>query len=102
MENYLHRNSEIFRRNRRCIHAHTDSRLLFQEWSKSVRDKWPKSRVPALIHACMHDRKKQNTFGTLRRNPWDDYPQFSVSVRTLTIHLIISGFIQIRLGLGKL
>ena len=39
----------------RCRHAESDSRLLFQKWSKSVQDKWPKCRV-ALI------TQKQNTF----------------------------------------
>ena len=38
----LCKNSDIFQR---FTHAHTDSRLLIQQCSKSVQDKWPKVRV---------------------------------------------------------
>jgi len=67
-ENPVRRNWKIFHR---CTHAESDSRLLFQKWSKSVQDKWPKGRV-ALI-----TEKNKARFGTLGRNPWGDFPHFS-------------------------
>ena len=39
LENSLCRNLEIFHW---YMHLNTDSHLLFQNWSKSVQDKWPK------------------------------------------------------------
>jgi len=35
-------------------HAESDSRLLFQKWSKSVQDKWPKSRVALITKKTKH------------------------------------------------
>ena len=65
----------------RCTHAESDSRLLFQKWSKSVHDKWPKSRV-ALI------TKNKTRFGNLGRNPCRAIsPIFLVWLRTVTPHL---------------
>jgi len=37
-------------------HARTNSRLLFQNWSKSVQDKWPKD------HLLLLTERKQNLF----------------------------------------
>ena len=68
LENSLRRNSEIFYR---CTHTESDSRLLFQKWSKSVHDKWSKGRI-ALI-----TKKNKTRFGTLERNPGGDFPHFS-------------------------
>ena len=48
----------------RWKHAHTNSRLLFQKWSKSVQDKCPKVQVT----------KNKTRFGILRWNPWGDFP----------------------------
>jgi len=45
LENPMRRNWKLFHR---CTHAESDSRLLFQKWSKLEQDKWPKGRV-ALI-----------------------------------------------------
>ena len=73
----LRRNWKMFHR---CTYVESDSRLLFQKWSKSVQDKWPKGRV-ALI------TKNKTRFGTLGRNPWGDFPHFLVWVRTVARHL---------------
>jgi len=48
----------------------SDSCLLFQKWSKSVRDKWPKGRVALMT-------KNKTRFGTLGRNPLGDFAHFS-------------------------
>jgi len=42
------------------MHAHTDSRLLFQKWSKSVQDKWPKSHVRSF-----RDKKSKHVLAPL-------------------------------------
>jgi len=39
-----------------------------KKWSKSVQDKWLKNRVGCVT--------KKTPFGTLRRNSWDDFPNF--------------------------
>ena len=63
--------AEIGKNFQRYTHAESDSRLLFQKWSKSLQDKWPKGRV-ALI-----TQKNKTRFGTLGRNPWGDFAHFS-------------------------
>jgi len=67
LENALHRNSEIFHW---CMHVETDSRLLFQKWTKSVQDKWLKG------HFVLVTEKNKTCFGTLRRNLWGNFPHF--------------------------
>ena len=64
VENPVFCNLEIFHR---YTYAETDSRLLFQKWSKSVQDKCPKGI----------EKQKKTHFGTLRRNPWGNFPHFS-------------------------
>ena len=70
VEKPLRRNSKIFHRYR-PTHAESDSRLLLQKWSKSVQDKWPKGRITLIT------QKNKTRFGTLRRNPWGNFPHFS-------------------------
>jgi len=81
MKNSLRRNWDIFHR---CTHSENDSRLLFQKWSKSVQDAWPKGRV-ALI------TKKQNTFWHLAgAEPLRRFPPFFLckcAVCTVPPHL---------------
>jgi len=36
------------------MHAQSDSRLLFQKWSKSVQDKLPKGRVALITKKIKH------------------------------------------------
>jgi len=93
----LRRNSEI---SHGCTLRHIDSRLLFQTWSKSVRDKCPKGRV------VLVQKKKQNNrtrFGAFSLNPWGDLPPPKKKLRKCALwsHTYILGFTQIRLGLGS-
>jgi len=36
---------KILKNFHQCMYAETNSRLLFQKWSKSVQDKWPRGHV---------------------------------------------------------
>jgi len=38
----------------RCTHVESDSRLLFQKWSKSVQVNWPKGRVALITEKKQH------------------------------------------------
>jgi len=48
---------------------------LFQKWSKSVQDKWPKGRV-AFVTEKKTTEKKTKHFGTLSGTPGAIYPIF--------------------------
>jgi len=77
--------------NHHCTHADTDSCLLFQKWSKSVQNKWPKGHV-----GCMTENKT----APLGRTPGETSPNFC---EYTPWHLIyIPGFIQICSGFGEL
>ena len=61
-----------------CILRHTDSHLLFQTWSKLVKDKCPKGRYIG---------GKKNTFWRHLTEPLGPFPQFFVPVCTVAPHL---------------
>jgi len=60
------------------MNVQTDLRLLFQKWSKSVQDKWPKVRVVLVTE------KNKTCFGILRWNPCAIPPEFFVGVCIVT------------------
>jgi len=64
----LRRNSEISHGCRPTLRD-TDSRLLFQTWSKSVQDKCLKGRV-----VLVTEKQNKTHFGGVWRNPWGDFP----------------------------
>jgi len=92
----LRRNSEI---SHGCTLRHIDSRLLFQTWSKSVRDKCPKGRV------VLVQKKNKTTEHVLAPFRWTpgaiSPPQKKLRKCALWSHTYILGFTQIRLGLGS-
>ena len=63
----LRRNSEISHGCRPTLRD-TDSRLLFQTWSKSVQDKCLKGRV-----VLVTEKQNKTHFGGVWRNPWGDF-----------------------------
>ena len=83
----LCRNSEIFHK---CMHAETNSGLLFQKWSKSVQDKCPKGHF-ALV-----------TLKHVLAEPLRRFPPFSLCGCAPWPLTYIPDFIQITSGLGKL
>jgi len=78
-----------------CTDAESDSRMLFQKWSKSVKDKWPKGRI-ALI------TKKQNMFWHPAAEPLGRFPPFFLCECAPWPLTYIPDFVQIGSGLGKL
>jgi len=55
------------------MHAHTDSSLLLQKWSKSAHDKWAKVRIVALV---TKQKQIKTRFGILGWNPWGNFRDF--------------------------
>ena len=82
----LRRNSE---NSHECILRHTDSRLLFQTWSKSMQDRCPKCLVVLVTE------KNKTHFGDVWQNPWGHFLEFFY-VSAHCSHIYIPGFIQIR------
>jgi len=77
LENHLHRNWKIFHR---CTHAESDSRLLFQKWSKSVPGK------VAERPRCLDNKKTKHILATWGRTSGMISPIFLVWVRTVAHH----------------
>ena len=63
------------------VRSGTPIRLLFQAWSKSVKDKCPKGRVVLMME------KNKIRFGGVWQHPWGRFPHFFVRVRTTVPHL---------------